>query len=494
MFAERFMSVSRAHAAALRGAPPRSIVVAPGHCRSIATTSLRAAAPPPALGAGRALRGCRPAVRTTCAAALRPTGSNADEPSQPRDAAWDTRFEELKAYAATHGGSTNVPQVWPANQPLADWVRRQRLQRATVPADHKAKLDALSFVWQPAAAVWDGHYEQAKAYAETHGGSTEVPKGWAPDPELADWLKTQRQLAADDMLAPEHAAKLAALSYAWSNSDAAFAHGLQQLAAYSAAHDGSTAVPDGAAWPGAAPLREWLHMQRLCKKDDTLNPQRIAQLEKLGFVWEENDAIWQHWLRQLKAYAAARQGSTNVPHAWPENTQLADWVSRQRKSCFKDKLGPEREAMLTALSYAWGNSDADFAHGLQQLEAYAAAHDGSTVVPAQADGAAWPGAAPLREWLHMQRLRKTHGTLSSKRVRQLEQLGLIWEESDAIWQDWLRQLKAYAASHDGSTRVPDTGSKLGSWVARQREYYAKNTLAPERIAQLDALGFTWKCT
>ncbi len=347
------MLASRTHAAALRGAPPRSIVVAPGHCRSIATTSLRAAAPPPALGAGRALLGDRPALRTTCAAAPRPTGSNADEPSQPRDAAWDTRFEELKAYAATHGGSTNVPQVWSANQSFANWVSRQRMECGTMPAYRKSKLDALSFVWQPLASTWDEHYEQAQAYAETHSGSTEVPNAWEPNPQLAVWVKQQRQLAVRDKLVPERAAKLTALSYAWSNSDAAFAHGLKELAAHAAAHDGSTVVPDVAAGPGAARLREWLRMQRL---------------------------------------------------------------------------------------------------------------------------------------------RKQNGTLSEKRAAQLEQLHFIWEESDAIWQDWLRQLKAYAAAHDGSTRVSKSGSKLGAWVARQREHYAKNTLAPERIAQLDALGFTWKCT
>jgi hypothetical protein len=156
-------------------------------------------------------------------------------------------------------------------------------------------------------------------------------------------------------------------------------------------------------------------------------------------------------------------------------------------------LQDARAEQLAELSYAWDASDAAFAYGLQQLAAYAAAHGGSTVVPAPSDDdvAAWPGGAVLREWCRMQRRRKQHGTLRAGHVAQLEQLDFLWNKNEAIWQDWFNQLQAHAAANGGSTRVP-TCSPLWPWAARQRKRHASGNLGAERAAQLRRLHFAWK--
>ncbi len=274
------------------------------------------------------------------------------------------------------------------------------------------------------------------------------------------------------------------------DNEAKWAASYARLQEYAAAHRGSVAVP----WhyPADQLLATWARRQRQQRALGKLSSDRVAALEQLGFVWHLIDDAWETHYHEAAEFAVAHNGSLEVKRGWAEQPKLATWVATQRALCVKkDELEPERAARLEALSYSWGASDAAFAHGLKQLAAYAAARGGSTVVPAPADGAAWPGGAVLREWCRMQRLRKQHGTLPADRVARLEQLHFVWDEDDAVWQDFFKQLQAYAAANGGSTRVPSR-SRLSPWAVRQRGLFASGKLDPSRAAQLNSLRFTWQ--
>ncbi|MET3642866.1 hypothetical protein ABIC73_004469 [Prescottella equi] len=67
----------------------------------------------------------------------------------------------------------------------------------------------------------------------------------------------------------------------------------------------------------------------------------------------------------------------------------------------------------------------------------------------------------------------------------------------ALWADGIAHLEAFIAEHRHA-RVPKgyvcaDGMRLASWVMHRREdrRLGANRLTPERIAQLDALGFNW---
>jgi hypothetical protein len=73
-------------------------------------------------------------------------------------------------------------------------------------AARAAKLDALGFAWELSAAAiskqrsegrrddagWEVQLAKLKKYKRKHGGCN-VPQGWAEDPPLGRWVKTQRQ-------------------------------------------------------------------------------------------------------------------------------------------------------------------------------------------------------------------------------------------------------------------------------------------------------------
>jgi hypothetical protein len=161
----------------------------------------------------RGARGVRGAATTVAAAT--PPSKNAN------DAVWDARLAELRAYAAAHGGRTDVPQTAAGWARLGQWVNKQRTRQREghLSAEREAALRALGFEFTPYDDAWEAHYAHLEAYAAAHGGDTRVPRGAAAPPEvraLGEWLNRQRRRRSAGTLAPERAAKLEALGVAWS--------------------------------------------------------------------------------------------------------------------------------------------------------------------------------------------------------------------------------------------------------------------------------------
>jgi hypothetical protein len=64
------------------------------------------------------------------------------------DAIWNRRFDELKEFKSRFGHS-NVPENWPENRGLANWVSHQRARRKmmSMPPERIKKLNSLGFKW-----------------------------------------------------------------------------------------------------------------------------------------------------------------------------------------------------------------------------------------------------------------------------------------------------------------------------------------------------------
>ncbi|MER5619398.1 helicase associated domain-containing protein, partial [Streptomyces sp. NPDC002215] len=67
-----------------------------------------------------------------------------------------------------------------------------------------------------------------------------------------------------------------------------------------------TAVtPEGWGGVGGYPLGQWIADQRRSYTAGTLEAGRVAELEKLGMVWSEQEAAWADGVAVAKQYAAA---------------------------------------------------------------------------------------------------------------------------------------------------------------------------------------------
>ncbi|KAL7549857.1 hypothetical protein ACHAWF_013118 [Thalassiosira exigua] len=120
----------------------------------------------------------------------------------------------------------------------------------------------------------------------------------------------------------------------------------------------------------------------------------------------------------------------------------------------------------------------------------------------------------LGRWVNNQRQfyrkREENGernSLTDERIKDLESLGFVWKAErvgvnrannlKSHWERRLEELREFKKVH-GHCNVPIRGNEeLGKFVMNQRYYYKtrsqgqKNSLTPERIRDLEELGFVW---
>lgn len=140
---------------------------------------------------------------------------------------WTEKFEELLLFRREHGHCL-VPNSFPENQALAQWVKRQRYQyklklenkRSTMSDERVNALDRVGFVWFSHAAVWDEHIQELQEFKRLNGHCN-VPSRYAENRQLAVWVKRQRrqykfyQDGKPSSMTPQRILRLEAIGFMW---------------------------------------------------------------------------------------------------------------------------------------------------------------------------------------------------------------------------------------------------------------------------------------
>jgi len=395
---------------------------------------------------------------------------------------WDERYGELKKYKERFG-HCNVPAAWPENPQLGSWVVTQRVwqKKGWLSADRKTPLDALGFVWAPIDDAWEKMFAELKRYRDEHGHCN-VPDRWAEYPKLGSWVVTQRMFKNKGKLASACKARLDALGFVWAPIDDAWEKMFAELMRYRDKHSHCNIPQD---WAGNPQLGIWVGVQRAREKRGALSLDRKARLTALGFVWAPIDDAWEKMFAELKRYRD-EHGHCNVPQKWPENPQLAKWVSHRRGFKKTGKLSSAHKQRLDELEFDWGPSDSLWETRFAELKRYRDQHGDSNVPKV------WGENPQLGTWISGQRRSKKTGKLSSAHEQRLDELGFAWDTKLTGWDTRFEELKSYKEQF-GHCNVPLNWAKnpqLGRWVSNQRG--RKQKLSLGRRARLDDLGFDWK--
>jgi hypothetical protein len=89
-----------------------------------------------------------------------------------------------------------------------------------------------------------------------------------------------------------------------------------------------------------------------------MTPERVKELEAIGFCWDAHEASWQERYHELIAYKL-RYDHCLVPEVWPENQALSAWVYVQRchlKQYMDGKRSTMTEKHIAALreiGFSW---------------------------------------------------------------------------------------------------------------------------------------------
>uniref|UniRef100_A0A7S2L897 Helicase-associated domain-containing protein n=1 Tax=Leptocylindrus danicus TaxID=163516 RepID=A0A7S2L897_9STRA len=223
---------------------------------------------------------------------------------------WEQRFNEVVAYKAIHG-NCRVPKRYPTNQPLANWVDKQRKEfkllqngkKSSMTSNRIELLNGVGFAWVAISEVsWEERLQELIAYKTLHGNCL-VPNKYQDNHALGRWVDKQRQ-------------------------------------DYRKYKEGKRSV---------------------------MTEERIKILESHGFCWSVDDYAWEQRLAELVDYKLVH-GNCLVPHNYSANPQLANWVIQQRqdykKLCQgrKSAMKQHRFAKLNAAGFEW---NAGRAHAAQ---------------------------------------------------------------------------------------------------------------------------------
>ena len=239
-------------------------------------------------------------------------------------------------------------------------------------------------------------------------------------------------------------------------------------------------------FPQNRELGKWVQHQRSFKRKAKLACDRLERLNSIGFVWDRYEAYWEEMFRALLAFKR-KHDHCAVPRRWPEDQALSTWVGTQRGARTRGKLTSERIRRLEEIGFVWNQHDATWERMFGALSGYKHKH-GDCNVPRS-----WKENPALNAWLGVQRQRWKKNKLRREHTKRLEQLGVLWQPLDEVWEQMFLKLVEYKKKH-GNCLVPKewpADPEFGSWVATQRRFKKHGALSADRIRRLDELRFVW---
>jgi superfamily II DNA or RNA helicase len=209
---------------------------------------------------------------------------------------------------------------------------------------------------------------------------------------------------------------------------------------------------------------------------------------------------WDTYFGKLLAFKE-RFGHCNVETFWQEDLSLAKWVTALRTRRTKGALSDEQIARLDGLGFVWNwqekSADENWLRWFQKLKLFKERFG-------HCNTSTYGEDASLARWVVSQRVRRKKGVLNEDQIRNLDELGFVWDfqaqKAQATWMKWYRELEIYVSEH-GNPHIPRThaNTKLGNWVWIQRQR-RKGTLkhkgvvdsmTAKQVILMDKLGFRW---
>ena len=172
--------------------------------------------------------------------------------------------------------------------------------------------------------------------------------------------------------------------------------------------------------------------------------------------------------------------------------ELGKWIADQRKYNNAGELKQERIDKLNEIGMIWSVSEYKWYLHYEEAKEYYKKHN-NLLVPQNYKTESGFG---LGVWIVIQRQRKDN--LNEKQIKLLEEIKMVWEVNDHLWNEHYKKAKEYYLEH-GDLLVPcnyvtPDGFNLGIWLNSQRQAYkgiGTCKLNKEQIKLLDEIKMIW---
>jgi len=196
-------------------------------------------------------------------------------------------FQALVTYKEEFG-DCNVPQTYPENPRLGQWINTQRRYKKydRLQKEHIKRLESIGFIWNRVEDAWKQMYQELVEYHQAYGDCN-VPRYYSENRQLAIWVYGQRQRNNRGNLDAEKIEKLDELGFSWNPDQDFWDKMYDALVEYKEKY-GHCNVPQK--YSSNPQLATWVSSQRRSMKKDRLSPERIKKLNQLGFDWTPKKA------------------------------------------------------------------------------------------------------------------------------------------------------------------------------------------------------------
>ncbi|MGW3974639.1 Helicase associated domain protein [Streptomyces ardesiacus] len=374
--------------------------------------------------------------------------------------------------------------------------RRDKIASIVVPVllgageDPAQALEGSAFqqVWRIARALrahdeaLGQRLDSARLRLGTHAGTGDMS-----EPELPDWLT----VTGIDVPAG-FASAITARAVRTTTSPWEEYYGAATL--YQRTH-GDLRIPQTHITSTGLNLGTWLHKQRFLHSTGRLQRERKGRLDDLGIAWAPKADLWERNLAAAQAYFA-EHGHLQVPGehfvtVGADPVELGSFIRAARKGLIH--LDTERTAALNEIGMVWSTREDVWQRHYAAAQAYRNKHDNLLIHK----DFVTDDNPPLRPGQWIVTMGSKRKRQSPQRIKKLNDLGMIWNVHEYMWQrsfaaarDYYERHKNLHVPHGHTTAGPDP-IRLGRWVSKQRTLHRKDKLSPERVTALTKIGMTW---
>ncbi|MBF0622935.1 MAG: helicase associated domain-containing protein [Magnetococcales bacterium] len=395
---------------------------------------------------------------------------------------WNRLFAKLVKYRFQHS-HCRVDKTDEQHQELAQWVDAQRRLNRTnkLSPERKTRLDDIGFIWDLQAAEWESMLVRFILF-RLQNGHGNVPDRFDPLPELGKWAKAQRKAWQDDKIDPNYQQRLDGLGFIWDPKAYAWDGMLETLKQFHAYHGHCRVEKND---PDHAELATWVFQQRTLRLKNQLTDDQIGRLNRLGFNWDLQYAIWDGFYLALICYRRLT-GQCQLPKEL-ERCQLGRWIQQQRQLASKNKLPDQQKKMLEEIGFIFDPEQNYWLEMFSCLTQFKQ-ETGHAAVPDRL-----PGRSALGAWAALQRRQHQMGVLSEERKNRLDEIGFSWDLQASYEADMINELIQFKKQqgHDNVPKTMPAWSALNLWLNRTRKLKKGGGLSPALEAKLTEIGFNW---
>ncbi len=314
------------------------------------------------IGLGVWYRGIRNQYRegTLCSQRLARLESIGFDPVSVKTRVWMSYYREVKAYFEANGNSdVSSDYVTDSGLKLGVWVSCQRYacSKGSLSREQTELLDDIGFSWQRDDSRWQVGFDCLEKYLQGFGNAN-VPSGYVTPEgfELGRWTAAQRTRRRQGKLSAVRIDKLTAAGFCWDPADAAWNNGFDRARAYYA-DNGNLNVPASYTEEDGFRLGAWISAKRSLYRRGSLPPERAAQLEGIGMVWDVLAYLWQTGYDHAREFYLEK-GHLQIPKGYtsPDGYALFNWIDSEKKKHRSGKQTAERAELLREIGFVCGSS------------------------------------------------------------------------------------------------------------------------------------------